>query len=143
MHAHDQKSSNQKFQKHQRTLDTQRTTIPFDLIEKYPNDYQSYLERIADFLLDQQTTVSRPIFWKETNEDVMFNDSYKDDYSLKPTSQFRSKSLSDELSFVTHCWTKCFNFPNNYIPVFKIKTEENDDTLKTPQLGTLEYFIKM
>ena len=37
---------------------------------------------------------------KETNEGVMFNDNYKDDYSLKPTSHFRSKSLSHELSFV-------------------------------------------
>ena len=108
-----------KISKAAKTLDIQRTTIPFEIIEKYPNEYQSHLERIADFLLYQQTTASRPIFWKETNEGVMFNDNYKDDYSLKPTSHFRSKSLSDELSFVAHCWANCLKFPNNYIPAFK------------------------
>ena len=50
--------------------------------------------------------------------------------------------LSDKLSFVAHCWTNWLKFPNNYIPAFKIKTEENDGTLKTLQLSTLEYFIK-
>ena len=90
----------------------------------------------------QQTTASRQIFWKETNEEVMFNDNYKDDYSLKQTSHFRSKSLSDEPSFVAHSWTNCLKFPNNYISAFKIKTEENDGTLKTSQHSTLEYFKK-
>ena len=70
----------------------------------------------------------------------MFNDNYKDDYSLKPTSHFRSRSLSDELSFGAHCWTNCLKFPNNYISAFKIKTEENDGTLKTSQHSALEYF---
>ena len=93
-------------------------------------------------LLYQQTTASRPMSWKETNERVMFNDNYIDNYSLKPTSDFRYKSLSDELSFVAHCWTNCLKFPNNYITAFKIKTEENDGTLKTSQLSTLEYFKK-
>ena len=50
--------------------------------------------------------------------------------------------LSDKLSFVALCWTNWLKFPNNYIPAFKIKTEENDGTLKTLQLSTLEYFIK-
>ena len=132
-----------KISKAAKTLDIQRTTIPFEIIEKYPNEYQSHLERIADFLLYQQTTASRPIFWKETNEGVMFNDNYIiDDYSLKPTSDFRYKSLSDELSFVAHCLTNCLKFLNNYIPAFKIKTEENAGTLKTSQLSTLEYFTK-
>ena len=132
--------SHQKFQKKNKTLDIQRTTIPFEIIEKYPNEYQSHLERIADFLLYQQTTASRPIFWKETNEGVMFNDNYMNDYSLKPTSHFRSISPSDKLSFVAHCWTICLKFPNSYIPAFKIKTEENDGTFKKAQLSTLEYF---
>ena len=70
----------------------------------------------------------------------MFNDNYKDNYSLQPTSLFRPKCLSDELSFVAHCWTNCLKFLNNYIPAFKIKTEENDGTLKTSQLSTKEYF---
>ena len=70
----------------------------------------------------------------------MFNDNYKDNYSLKPTSLFRSKWLSDELSFVAYCWTNCLKFPKNYITAFKIKTEENDGTLKTSQLSTIEYF---
>ena len=131
-----------KISKAAKTLDIQRTTVPIEIIEKYPNEYQSHLERIADFLLYQQTTASRPIFWKETNEGVMFNDNYIDDYSLKPTSDFPYKSLSDELSFVAHCWTNCLKFLNNYIPAFKIKTEENDGTLKTSQLSTLEYLKK-
>ena len=131
-----------KISKAAKTLDIQRTTVPIEIIEKYPNEYQSHLERIADFLLYQQTTASRPIFWKETNEGVMFNDNYIDDYSLKPTSDFRYKSLSDELSFVAHCLTNCLKFLNNYIPAFKIKTEENAGTLKTSQLSTLEYFTK-
>ena len=38
-------------------------------------------------LLYQQTTASRPMSWKETNERVMFNDNYIDNYSLKPTSE--------------------------------------------------------
>ena len=76
-----------KIWKAAKTLDIQRTTkITFEIIEEYPNEYQSHLERIADFLLYQQTTTSRPKFWKETNEGVMCNDKYKDNYSLKPTS---------------------------------------------------------
>ena len=72
----------------------------------------------------------------------MFNDNYKGNYSLKPTSHFCFKYLSDELSFVAHCWTNCLKFPNNYIPNFKIKTEDNDGTLKTKRLSTLEHFKK-
>ena len=110
------------------------------IVGEYPNEYQSHLERIADFLLYQQTTASKPIFWKETNKGAMFNDNYNDNYSLKSTSHVQSKSLSDEISFVAHCWTNCLKLPNNYIPVFEIKTKENDGTLKTSQLSTLEYF---
>ena len=33
-------------------------------------------------------------------------------------------------------------FPNTYTSAFKIKTEENDGTLKTSQLSTLEYLKK-
>ena len=138
------KVTESKIWKAAKTLDIQRTTkITFEIIEEYPNEYQSHLERIADFLLYQQTATSRPKFWKETNEGVMFNDNYKDNYSLKPTSSyFRSISLSDKLSFVAHCWTNWSKFRNNYIPAFKIKTGENDGTLKTFQLSTLEHFIK-
>ena len=53
------KTIESKISKAARTLDIQRTTIPFEIIEKCPNEYQSHLEHIADFLLYQQT--SQPI----------------------------------------------------------------------------------
>ena len=58
------KAIESKISKAAKTLDIQRTTIPFQIIEKCPNEYQSHLEHIADFLLYQQTSTKRPIFWK-------------------------------------------------------------------------------
>ena len=42
--------------------------IPFKLIEDYPYEYQSYLEGLSHYLLDQIK------WWEETDHDVMFYD---------------------------------------------------------------------
>ena len=42
--------------------------IPFKLIENYPYEYQSHLERISDYLLDLIK------WWEETDHGVMFYD---------------------------------------------------------------------
>ena len=43
--------------------------IPFKLIEDYPYEYQSHLEGISDYLLDQIK------WWEETDHGVMFYDT--------------------------------------------------------------------
>ena len=43
--------------------------ILFKLIEDYPYEYQSYLEGISDYLLDQIK------WWEEIDHDVMFFDT--------------------------------------------------------------------
>ena len=44
------------------------TVISFQIITSYLKDYQSFLENIADFLLDAN------IWWKEVEDGVMFQD---------------------------------------------------------------------
>ena len=46
------------------------TIISFQIIKSYPKDYQSFLENIADFLLNAN------IWWKEVEDGVMFQDMH-------------------------------------------------------------------
>ena len=67
--------------------------IPFKLIEDYPYEYQSHLERISDYLLDQIK------WWEETDHGVMFYDIEKNqkiEGSKLKMHHFRSYSIKGE-----------------------------------------------
>ena len=75
------------------------TVISFQIIKSYPKDYQSFLENIADFLLDAN------IWWKEVKDCVMSWDihSVVTHISLL-MPHFRSTSLKSEEVYLKNCW---------------------------------------
>ena len=66
------------------------TVISFQIIKSYPKDYQSFLENIADFLLDAN------IWWKEVEDGVMFWDVHPViTHSSLSMHHFRSTNLKN------------------------------------------------
>ena len=110
------------------------TVISFHLIEKYPYEYQSHLERIADYIADEKTK-----FWKEVTNGIMFFDSVSCK-SPKLPPHFRSTTLRNELDHVSRCWENVCVLQNNLIPAVKIKLEETDGKTKIVNLDTLQKF---
>ena len=67
------------------------TVITFQIIKSYPQDYQSFLENIAEFLLDGS------IWWQEVECGVMFHDMHPAiTRSSSSLHHFRSKNLKDK-----------------------------------------------
>ena len=87
----------------------------FSYIEKNPWEYQSYLERIADFLLEGNA-------WEEQSGGIKFNTTFKS----KKVHHFRSFSIKSELQYVTECWEKCLKEANTLIPAEKIKLSSGE-----------------
>lgn len=69
--------------------------IPFSWIEKYPNDHECFLKRIADFLLDSHK------WWEETSDGIIFKsvDSLPGDSSLI-LHHYRSSTLKEEEQYL-------------------------------------------
>ena len=77
------------------------TIISFQIIKSYPKDYQSFLENIADFLLDAN------IWWKEVEDGVMFQDLHPViTHSTLSMHHFRSTNLKNEEIYLKNCWKK-------------------------------------
>lgn len=71
-------------------MKTQRNTfIPYELLKKYCLDWQAHLQRIADFLIEEEA------WWKKTEFGVEFFDTeHPETFPLKPrVSHFRSTSI--------------------------------------------------
>ena len=67
----------------------------FNYIEYNPWEYQSHIERIADFLLEESDV------WTETADGIKFNEN--NNFS-KQLHHFRTYTISEELDYVKECW---------------------------------------
>ncbi|XP_078700658.1 uncharacterized protein LOC144927213 [Branchiostoma floridae x Branchiostoma belcheri] len=94
-----------KISKAAETVRMDRTTIPVDLLKKYPRDAQTHCERIADFLLP-----GHGVHWHKEEGQVVFHDSANDQpnpQSGPKLHHFRSTSLKDEYRYIRETWKKC------------------------------------
>ena len=80
-------------------LKLENSCITFEIIDKYPWEYQALLEKIADYLEDG-------LFWIEVENDVLFNDITPVD-SDKQIHHFRKYTVADELKYIAICWQRC------------------------------------
>ncbi|XP_065661972.1 uncharacterized protein LOC136084831 [Hydra vulgaris] len=90
--------------------------IYFTMIEQYPWEYQSMLEKIADYLVEGK-------WWNETNTGVVFFDLENKD-SLKKLTHFRSTSITKNNHYIASCWVKCLENLQK-IPALKIMISGN------------------
>ena len=89
--------------------------ITFEIIDKYPWEYQALLEQIADYLDDG-------LFWSEVENGVLFHDITLV-HSNKQIHHFRTSTVSDELKYVAICWQNCLKNFDQLIHAFKIQME--------------------
>ena len=80
-------------------LKLENSCITFEIIDKYPWEYQALLENIADYLEDG-------LFWIGVENGVLFNDITPID-SDKKIHHFRRYTVCDELQYVAICWLNC------------------------------------
>ena len=115
-------------------LTLENSVISFDIIEKYPWEYQALLEKIADFLQYEG------LFWHEVENGVQFSDVTCVN-SKKRVHHFRSYDISKELKFVEDCWeNSCLKNPDVLIPAFKIKIENDEGIPSIIFLKTLNKY---
>ena len=103
-----------KISQHSTYLKFEDTVISYQMIKKYPREYQGHLERIADFLLESNV-------WEEIAEGVMFMDV--SGTWRKTRHHFRSHTFAEEMKYVESCWNKCFQKPN-LIPAASVIDED-------------------
>lgn len=105
------------------------TTIPKDMMINHPPSWQTYLERISDFLL-----VGRGVWWdRHENGDVHFFDAKGNPESLEAGSglhHFRSCSFKSEESYSKESWLKCLDL-KCYLPIFRLQIENEDGNMVT------------
>jgi len=107
---------NSKISKHADGLTFTNTKFSFEFIKNNSRLYQSHLERIADFLLEEEN------IWAETADGIEFFDS--DEKLLhKRLHHFQSTTLEKELNYVKSCWLKCQAQPEK-IPAFLIYDDD-------------------
>ncbi|XP_019624951.1 PREDICTED: uncharacterized protein LOC109470439 [Branchiostoma belcheri] len=98
------KHQQNKISKAGEAIAMERTTIPLEVLKKYPRDAQTFCERIADFLLPGYGA-----YWHIEGDDVVFHDGPND----KPHSDgpklhhFRTTSLKDEYKYLQQKWKEC------------------------------------
>ena len=106
--------------------------ISFEIIEKYPWEYQALLEKISDYLKEG-------VFWREVGDGIEFMDIDKVESKLYP-HHFRSSNISIELDNLQNCWEDvCLNNPDKFIPAFRIKVEDNLGRTYIKILNTLNH----
>ena len=91
------------------------TIIPFWIIDMFEWVWQSHLEKIADFILEE-------CWWVETDEGIMFNDLNKNLKTKYHPHHFRSWDIQRELSYLEDCWKTCLN--TVCIPARRIKDQQ-------------------
>ena len=101
------------------SLKIQNSEIPFWIIEQYPWEWQSHLERIPDYLLES-------CWWIETNEAIVFKDTENNQKSLLTPHHFRSSSMLSEQNYLKDCWEECL-LQKNCVPALKLKLEIRDE----------------
>ena len=117
-------------------LKLQNSCINFEIIGKYPWEYQAMLEKIADFLVDD-------LCWSEEEYGVQFPDVISV-HPDKRVTHFRSSSVIAELKSVEGCWENvCLRDANKLIPAYKLKVDYIGGTITIKYLKTLNYFSAM
>ena len=117
-------------------MDLTNSFISFEIIKKYPWEYQAFLEKIADFLVEER------VYWTELINGIQFND-IKVVESKKEVHHFRSYSVCSELDYVQSCWeNSCLQNPDKLIPAFKVKIEDHAGIPSTRILKTLNCFME-
>ena len=110
--------------------------IPFKLIEDYTYEYQSHLEGISDYFLDQIK------WWEETDDGVMFCDienNKKIEGSTLKMHHFRSYSIKEEWERTNKLWEKCIS-SKDLIPAKEVKYFDENGTTVIVKLSTLNHF---
>ena len=113
-------------------LKLENSCITFEIIDKYPWEYQALLEKIADYLEDG-------LFWIEVENGVLFNDITPVD-SDKKIHHFRRYTVCDELQYVAICWQNCLKNFDKLIPAFKIKVQDVECNLSIVYPRTLKHY---
>ena len=113
-------------------LKLENLCITFEIIDKYPWEYQALLEKIAGYLEDG-------LFWSEVENGILFHD-ITPVHSNKQNHHFRTSSVSDELKYVAICWQNCLKNFDQLIPAFKIKVEDAEWKLSIVYPTTLKHY---
>ena len=114
------------------TMNLSNSCIPFKLIEDRCKDYQIFLEKIADYLVDST-------FWCENEFGVEFLDVSPVNYE-KRLHHFRSRTIKQEMKEVSEIWnTVCIPNYTTLVPALKLYIEQ-DDGINVIYPGTLNYF---
>ena len=97
-------------------MKSNKTIIPFWIIDKYPWEWESHLKRISDFILERG-------WWNECDAGICFNDSERrSDTSLR-VHHFRTSNIKKELSQLDLFWKRCLE-NTDLIPAQKVKYPE-------------------
>ena len=113
-------------------LNLENSCITFEIIDKYPWEYQALLEKIADYLEDG-------LFWSEMENGILFDD-ITPVQSNKQIHHFRTYTVSDELKYVAICCQNCLKDFDKLIPAFKIKVEDAECNLSIVYPRTLKHY---
>ena len=113
-------------------LKLENLCITFEIIDKYPWEYQALLEKTADYLEDG-------LFWSEVENGVLFNAITPVD-SDKKIHHFRRYTVCDELQYVAICWQNCLKNFDQLIPAFKMKVEDVECNLSIVYPRTLKHY---
>ena len=87
------------------------------MIEDRCKDYQLFLERIADYLVDST-------FWRENEFGVEFLDVEPVDHK-KRLHHFRSRTIKQEMKEVSDIWNNvCIPYYTTLVPELKLYIEQ-------------------
>ena len=100
------------------------TIISFTWIKRYFRDYQTLLENIADYLIDDTK------WWVEEDSGVKFLDLSNISHTKK-LHHFCFSSIKAEDDFVKKCWKKYLD-KSNLIPAYKVVINDEKMFLDTP-----------
>ena len=118
------------------SMDLTNSFISFEVIKMYPWEYQAFLEKIADFLMEER------VYWTELSNGIQFNDIKRVE-SKKEVHHFRSYSVCSELDYVQYSWqNSCLKTPDKLIPAFKVKEEDHAGIPSITILKTLHCFTE-
>ena len=115
------------------------TFIKKEFIRKYPQDWQAYLETVADFIV-----LGEGITWQQNTEGVEFLDSENVvANAMPPLHHFRAWDLQQEQINLQEQWQHCIanptNIPSQYINVY----DKNGDFIQKKILNNLKCLRKI
>ena len=114
------------------------TFIKKEFIRKYPQDWQAYLETVADFIV-----LGEGITWQQNTEGVEFLDSENvAANAMPPLHHFRASNLQQEQIYLQEQWQHCIvnptTIPSQYINVY----DKNGDAIQKKILNNLKCLPK-